>query len=93
MAIFLKSGARLDEMGHATANTTGVTDGSYQALLAEGEAQNRAAVTTGVVGAVLVAAGGALLVVAAIRHRHVIRALEKKQMEVYPTLGGLQVRF
>ena len=93
MAIFLEGGARLDQMGQATANMTGVTDGSYQALLAEGEAKNRAALTTGVVGGVLVAAGGALLVVAAIRYRRVIRTLEKKRMAVYPALGGLQVRF
>ncbi len=88
MTATLVGGARLDREGRTMAGSTGVADGEYQALLARGAAQNRAAMATGVVGGVLLAVGGSLLVVAVVRHKRV-----NKRVAVFPTLGGVQLRF
>lgn len=88
MTATLVGGARLDREGHAVAQSTGVANGEYQDLLARGAAQNQAALATGIVGGVLMAVGGSLLVVAAVRHKQA-----KRRVAVYPTLGGVQLRF
>ena len=68
MTAFLVGGAKLEREGQMTAGTVGVADGYYAELLAKGEAQNRAAVASGVIGGALMLTGGALLIVAAVRH-------------------------
>lgn len=89
--VFLSLGARAEREGEATARMTGVAEARYRELLAEGSARNRAAVVTGVIGGVLVLAGGSLLTMATVRHTRVIRRLERLAMA--PTAGGVQLRF
>lgn len=86
MTAFLVQGARLDRQGWTMAMSTGVEDGAYASLLARGQAQNRAAIATGVTGGVLLALGGSLLAVAA-------RRAKKERLALQPIVGGVQVRF
>jgi tetratricopeptide (TPR) repeat protein len=89
MTVFLVGGAKLDREGQMAAGTIGVADGYYAELLAKGEAQNRAAVVSSVIGGVLTLTGGALLIVAAARRQpargsdHVLR----------PGFGSVELRF
>jgi hypothetical protein len=93
MGVYLAAGAKLDREGQAAAGSTGVSDGYYEQLLDRGQAKNRAAIGTGVAGGVLVLAGASLLIVAAVRHKRVIVPLERKRVAVFPTLGGVHLRF
>lgn len=92
MTVFLINGVRLDRDGQRMAMTTGVEDGDYQDLLVKGAVQNRAAVATGVVGGVLVAAGVSLLAVAAVRYKRTGGPSRKKRVAVYPA-PGVMLRF
>lgn len=91
MTGFLVGGAKLDREGSATANMIGVQEGYYEELLLEGQVYNRTALATGIVGGVLTLTGGALLTLAAVRHKRVLG--RKEQVTVYPTFGGVSVRF
>jgi hypothetical protein len=92
MTAFLVTGARLDREGQATSNSTGVTEGYYRDQLTHGISQNRAAWVTGIVGGVLTATGGSLLIVAGVRQKRGAGRVENK-LAVTPTLGGVQLRF
>lgn len=93
MTAFLSAGIRTDREGRDTASMSNVSAGRYQELLAEGEAYNRAAVATGVVGGVLTISGTSLLIVAALRRKHVVRLHDEPKVVVHPTLGGLRLSF
>jgi len=92
MTAFLVKGNQLENEGQTTSQSTGVPDGYYGDQLNSGVSQNRAAWVTGIVGGVLTAAGGSLLIVAAVRQKRLF-GKRRKQVAVAPTLGGLQVRF
>ena len=91
MTAFLLGGARLDRDGQEIAGSTGVEDGAYQELLVKGAGYNRAAVATGLVGGMLVAAGGSLLVFAAVKYGRSSR--KGARAAVHPTFGGVELRF
>lgn len=91
MSAFLVSGVRLDREGQKLAASTGVEDGAYEDLLAKGTVYNRVAVATGIVGGVFVGVGVSLLVVAAVRYKP--GPSGRTRVAVYPTLGGVLLRF
>jgi len=92
MTSFLVSSARLESEGQTTSQSTGVPDGYYSDQLTRGVSQNRAAWATGIVGGVLTAAGGSLLIVAGVRQKRVI-GRRRSKVAITPALGGLQLRF
>ena len=92
MTAFLVRGAEIDREGRNTASMINVPDGRYQELLAQGEAQNWAAVTTGVVGGVLAISSVSLLVVVAIQHKQV-SGTRRERVTLSPTLRGAKLRF
>ncbi len=92
MTAFLVSGARLDSEGFNASQSTGVPDEYYSEQIARGVGLNRTAWLTGIVGGVLTAAGGSLLVFAGVRQQRVTKARRSK-VAFTPTLGGVRLRF
>ncbi len=92
--VFLAMGAQTDRQGEQTAGMVGVQDGRYEELLAQGQAQNRAAVATGVVGGVLVLSGAPILMMAMVRRwRRAAGRDGGDKVVVRPMVGGVRVRF
>lgn len=67
----LVTGNRLEREGRAMATKVGVPDGYYAQQLAKGQAQNRIAVASAVVGGMLTAAGITLFGIAAARRKQI----------------------
>ena len=93
MTVFLARGAKTDRMGRETAGMLHVSKARYQDLLREGEIHNRRAMIAGITGGAVVLSGASLLVVAAIRHKRVLALLEKDEVVVGPTIGGVRLLF
>lgn len=87
MTAALVTGARLEREGHDMATMVGVPDAYYAQQLAKGEAQNRIALATGIVGGLLTSAGVTLLSVARARRARA------KPVVVVPTFAGIELRF
>lgn len=92
MSAFLVGGTRLDTQGENASQSTGVPDGYYNDQLNRGVAHNRAALATGLVGGILTAAGGAVLIVAGIRQKRLF-GKRGRQVAITPTFGGAQLHF
>ena len=76
MSAFLVRGAQLEQEGFDIAGMSNVADGIYAEQLQRGQRMNLGALVSGIAGGAFVAAGGALLVVARLRHQRVIEPAE-----------------
>lgn len=91
MGGFLGLGAGVDSEGQQAASRTDMPQSVYAQLNARGEAYNRGAIITGVVGGVLTVSGTALLVLAATRQRN--GGGRTPRVAFSPGPGGAQLRF
>lgn len=99
MAYFMVQGANATQEGFDRAQrqgkgSMGSQESDYEALIARGQALDRGAVITGVVGGLLVAGGTALLVVAGVRNKKLGRSEARSAKIAWtPGLGSLALHF
>ena len=89
MAASLALGASLDSQGVEGSSRPGARPDLYPELVSRGVAYNRAALSTGIVGGVLVVAGASLLVAAGVQRERA----RSSRVALRPAAGGLELRF